>query len=458
MTHIINISLTTGTFPSDWKKSKVIPVYKSGSKSDIENYRPISVIPAASKVIEKIVHEQLYTYMEDNSLLNKCQFGFRRSRSTETAATLFFDSVKRLVNDNGLAGAIFIDLCKAFDTIGHSQLIHKLKLYGVNDTELAWFTDYLFCRQQQVLYNDSLCEPDFVLNGVPQGSILGPLLFIIYFNDLPLVLSHSQIIKYADDTVIYVSDKSLVEIERKLSIDMTSIEKWCNDNDLILNFKKGKTEAMLFGSKQMLAKCKDGLNITFQGRTLTTCVNYKYLGIVIDGTLNMNKNFDIAYKKASGRLRLLVKLRSMLTSQAAKTVYQSMVVPLLTYCALSSLQLSNTNELKLESFHRRAVSIIDPGDEKLLTITAIKKIRACLFVRKCLDNNVCVGFKDHFDIITNSCTRNNQCLLRLPKLKREYYRGSLQYTGAKLYNELNMNIRKTENFIEFKKLLMQAFS
>ena len=127
LTHIINLSLTTATFPTDWRKSKLVPVYKSGSINDIENYRPISVIPSVSKIIERIVHRQISEYLEESNLLTNCQFGFRRRRSTELAATLFFDSIKKEVNDGKMVGAVFIDLGKAFDTISHAKLLQKLK-------------------------------------------------------------------------------------------------------------------------------------------------------------------------------------------------------------------------------------------------------------------------------------------------------------------------------------------
>ena len=140
--------------------------------------------------------------------------------------------------------------------IGHSQLLGKLPKYGIKGNELKWFEDYLFNRQQRVQYDAQLSAWNHVLSGVPQGSILGPLLFILFFNDLPSCLTYCEVIKYADDTVLLVSDKDFFIIESKLSSDMEAIDTWCRKNDLILNLSKGKTEAMLFGSSQALSKTK----------------------------------------------------------------------------------------------------------------------------------------------------------------------------------------------------------
>ena len=237
---IINISLETGVFPSDWKTSKVTPIYKSGARDCIENYRPISIISAISKIIEKIVHRQLSAYLENNSLLNEHQFGFRKRRSTELASALFTDKIKKKVNEGKLVGSVFIDLSKAFDTLSHAKLITKLRSYGILNKELDWFEDYLFDRTQYVQWCTSLSEAGKVHCGVPQGSIIGPLLFILFYNDFPSCLIHSEVIVYADDTVIFVPGKDLAIIEARLSADMQRIHEWCTDNELILNLSKRK--------------------------------------------------------------------------------------------------------------------------------------------------------------------------------------------------------------------------
>ena len=293
---IINLSMSTGVYPTDWKRSKLIPVYKSGSNNDIENYRPISVIPAISKIAEKVIHSQLSSYFEKNNLLHDDQFGFRRLRSTEHAAIQFTDNIKKKVNEGKLVGSIFIDLTKAFDTLNHSKLILKLNSYGIKGNELEWFRNYLFNRSQCVQYRNSLSHEEKITSGVPQGSIVGPLLFTIFFNDFHTCLQHSRVVKYADDTVIYLAGKDTFIIESRLSADMQAVSNWCTENELILNLKKGKTEFMLFGTAKNLSMHPEPINITYQFNNITVTTCYKYLGITLTPTLNMDRNFQLTLK------------------------------------------------------------------------------------------------------------------------------------------------------------------
>ena len=226
--------------------AKVIPIFKSGSMAEFDTYRSISILPTLSKILEIMVHKQLMKHLEFNGFLSEHQFGFRPNRSTELAVTIFTDLSGKEVEGGKATGAIFIDLSKAFDTISHSVLLEKLSRYGIQDNELNWFTDYLFLRSQIVQFKGVLSEPNPVFTGVPQGSILGPLLFLIYFNDVPKSLCHSKIITYADDTVIFTSSKVLDAIQHNLSEDIDSLASWFGDNELIINLKKGKTELMLF--------------------------------------------------------------------------------------------------------------------------------------------------------------------------------------------------------------------
>ena len=462
LTRIINMSLKSGVFPTDWKCSKVVPVFKSGSTSEIENYRPISVIPAISKVIERIVHQQFSTYLEDSDLLSNCQFGFRKKRSTELAATLFFDNVKKKVNDGMMVGAVFIDLSKAFDTISHSKLLQKLESYGVTGVELAWFNDYLFNRSQRIQFDNLLSTNVDVHCGVPQGSIIGPLLFILFYNDFPSCLKHSKCVIYADDTVIYVPGKDVFIIESRLSADMSRISNWLTENELILNLKKGKTEAMLFGTSKRLATQSDTLHVTFSYENVNFTTSYKYLGVEVDSTLNLNSFFDSAYKKSTSRLKILYKIRPYIDSNCAGAIYQSMILPIFTYCGTLRLKNCETQKNKIASFHRRAMQLVQP-EKPILSPDTSNKIHSLLLLHKCVHNDVCSNFKGYFEINTNSkTTRNSGFCLKVGKLKREYARSSFYYMGASLFNDLPRCIRMSSindcDTKKFNDILLEYFS
>ena len=445
--------MNTGTFPTDWKTSKVVPTYKSGRNSNIENYRPISVIPVVSKIAEKLIHSQLTSYLEQNKLLKSDQFGFRKSRSTELAAIAVTDKIKMKVDEGKLVGCIFIDLSKAFDTLSHSKLISKLNAYGVDNIELEWFSDYLFNRKQRVCYGNTLSDEEGILSGVPQGSILGPL-FILYFDDFQTCLKHSDPIKYADDTVIYVAGKDPIIIESRLSADMQAIADWCIENELILNLKKGKTELMMFGTAKNLKSQKETINITYGFSSISITTSYKYLGITLTPTLNPNANCDLTMKKCNSRLNLLKKIRKYLSSKAAKSVYQSMILPIITYGSLLHLNRTKTQCKRLLSFHNRSITVVNQADLQMLSPLDISFVKTCELVRHCLDGHLCSNFHNYFE---KKChgknTRNSDCLLILPKIKLEYSRGSFYYMRAMLYNSLPTKLRKTEDFDVFKKEL-----
>ena len=206
--YLINSSLTESVFPTSEKCAKITPAYKSGKRSTMDNYRPISVLPDLSKVLRKVVHKQIYEFLETNNLLSPNQFGFRRSRSTQHAVTYFSVCVRKHMDNGEYTGAVFVDLRKAFDTVDHGRLLSKLPMYGIKRRELSWFESYLFDRKQLVSMENSSSERKSVLCDVPQESTLGPLLFVLWINYSDLQLKHCSILLYADDTVIFTVDKT----------------------------------------------------------------------------------------------------------------------------------------------------------------------------------------------------------------------------------------------------------
>ena len=204
-------------------------MYRSDDPNSVENFRPISVLPVLSKLLENVVHSQLSDYLEKEQLLNDSQFGYRKNRSTHLATTLLVDEIREAGDNGMLTGALFLDLSKAFDTINHNLILKKLMSYGVRCSELNWFTDYLFLRSQVVGVSNQKPSRFYLSSGVPQGSILGPLLFVIFFNDFPEQLS-SKCIQYADDTIIYHADKNVNIIENVLNEEIKKLPNYFYEN------------------------------------------------------------------------------------------------------------------------------------------------------------------------------------------------------------------------------------
>ena len=232
---MINQSLWSGIFPEDFKHGLVTPIFKSGKREDMDNYRFVTVLYVCSKILEKCIHKQLIEFLEDRKLLSPTQFGFRKKRNTEYAATLLLDQIRQNTDSGNITVAIFIDLSKAFDTLGYSQIIENLSSYGITGKENDLLINYLFGRTQSVRIGNEISTPQPVVCGVPQGSILGPLLFLVTFNDIASVLKHSKIITYADDTVIYISDSSTESVQRLLQEDFQRVDEWLKSIDLITN-------------------------------------------------------------------------------------------------------------------------------------------------------------------------------------------------------------------------------
>ena len=297
LTYLVNLSISTATFPSEWKTAKVTTVFKSGNKTDIENYRPISILSVIFKIMECEVHSQLYNYLEEGKLISDFQFSFRKGKSTKQAILTLLDNIKNSVDSGKLVGGCFIDLSKAFDTISHRKLLQKLECYGVQDKELEWFRNYLFDRHIRVCFDGVLSEKRPVFTGVPQGSILGPLLFVIFFNDITENLIHSKIVIYADDTVIFCESKKLEEIEIRLNADLKNLHSWFKENELLLNLKPGKTEVLSFGTSKRLSMLQREIEIKIMNQSINVTNSYKYLGVEIDHSLDLNSHFERTYKK-----------------------------------------------------------------------------------------------------------------------------------------------------------------
>ena len=412
LTELINKSLETSTFPNIEKIAKVTPIFKNGTKSSFDNYRPISILPVFSKLLEGTVHRQLYSYLEENNFLTDRQFGFRKSRNTSQAITYITDFIRSAIDRGEYTGAIYVDLKKAFDTINHATILSKLSVYGINDTELSWFIDYLFNRKHFVEFNTTRSKYQDITSGVPQGSILGPLLLLLLMNDIEHVITSCEVLLYADDMVIFFASKNVSLIESTLTKDLQQISDWLIKNQLIINLKAGKTEAVLFGTTQKLKKFKE-LDIKLNTVKINNVTSYDYLGIIMDNTLSFKDDIQRTQKKAVSRTNLFFRIRSNLTPHAAKTVYNTMIRPLFTYSNLINLA-SKTYFKNFQRIQNRSFKIIS-GKVKLSnwkSIESFSKKKASHLVFKCLNKMAPEILCSKFEKIKHGIsTRSNGMML-----------------------------------------------
>ena len=277
LANIINLSLETGVFPNMLKTAAVIPVHKKSSKLLCSNYRPISLLSNISKIFENIMHKKLYTFLNKNNCLYESQFGFRQNHSTNHTLVKISEQIQKAIDTGQFACGVFIDLQKAFDTVNHNILLGKLSYYGIRGVALHWFQSYLSMRNQHVNISGVLSQNSDICYGVPQGSVLGPLLFLIYINDLNKAIRFSAVHHFADDTNLLYINKSLKKINQHVNHDLQLLCHWLRANKISLNVDK--TELVIFRSKTN--KIKKHLNFRMSGQKITPTNHLKYLGIYL---------------------------------------------------------------------------------------------------------------------------------------------------------------------------------
>ena len=462
---IINLTISNGSIPYEWKTAKVTPIHKSDSKDDTNNYRPISVLPLLSKLMERAVQVQLVDFFTKNRVLSIHQSGFRKQHSTQTSITYLTDYILERMDNQHMTGAVFIDLSKAFDLVDHDCLLYKLDHYGVRGISKLWFENYLSSRSQKVKYKNTLSCSMNLEYGVPQGSILGPLLFVIYINDLPTALTKCKISMYADDTVIYCSDHKSATIMETLQTDLDNVVKWMEDGRLILN--KSKTKCMLFGTYQKLNSVMD-FNIKIGTDTIEKVSKFNFLGITLDENLNWKEHVISISKKVNKRLGLLSRIRSCLTLKAAQCVYNSIIHPVFTYADTAWGELSQTCSESLQRIQNRAARIVAKRSSSQESIDILgwvdlkthRTINKCILVFKCLHELVPDYLRNYFNknCQIHSFNTRRKKDMHIPKIKLSLGKRTFRYSGSISFNSLSPHIKNSENLGTFKNRLKCSFS
>ena len=282
-----------------------------------------------SKLLERAVHHQLYQYLREHNILSPFQCSFRKCHSTKFAALSLADTIRRNMDQGMLTGAVFIDFRKAYDSVNHDLLLQKLSYMGVLDKELAWFKDYLHDRTQVLDFQGVSSDPEPISIGVPQGSILGPLLFILHVNDLPNVMNCCSMLMYADDTILFYTASKVNALQERLNKELKVIECWLRQNNLFLNVYK--TEAMVFGTSPCLSNM-DSFTISVNGTSIKRVSQLKYLGVVFDERLSWNDHVKFILAKAGKGVEMLGRICYCITWHSAKIIYTSMIRPIIEYC------------------------------------------------------------------------------------------------------------------------------
>lgn len=457
LTYLCNLSIISSTFPEKWKEAKVKPLHKSGPSNDLNNFRPISILPVLSKLIEKHAHDSLLSYTEANNLLHGTQSGFRPNHSCETALVHMLDKWLTAIDRGDLVGVIFVDFRKAFDLVDHDILLKKLEVYRISKTSLSWFDSYLKSRKQKVSFNNTVSSQINIKYGVPQGSILGPLLFLLFINDLPL---HTNVFTdlYADDTTLYETNSSKKEIEVQLQKALSDLAQWCKLNGMVINMDK--TKAMLVTTRQKRSRIDEELKISLNEMPLSLVSNDKVLGIQVDNNLTWSEHISKVSKKMSTNVWLLSKIKSYLSVEHRLLFYKSYIQPHLDYANIVWGNTTKTNLLQIERLQRRACRVIlnynlenvhqAMNDLKIMTFQERVFIRKAKFMFK-------VSNKITPDYISNIFQKRQQIdangtesfILRsvaadsfvLPKPNTEMYKLSLAYSGPIVWNCLTKEIK-----------------
>ena len=464
LTYLFNFSITSTVFPVQWKEALVIPIPKVSAPKNSCNYRPISLLPLPGKILEKLVHNQLSLFMEENNLLSDNQFGFRKQRSTVHAVSQVLNQIYTNINRSAVTAAIYLDFSKAFNSVQHDTLLNKLQQMNLTQSTLSWIASYLGNRKQRTLVNNAYSALIPVNQGVPQGSVLGPLFYIIYANDMAKVIEASGCTFYADDTVLYTQKKDFPESARLLQKDLAKLSDWCFQNDIVVNAEK--TKVMFFGSRARI-ESMELPDFYINGTVIDRAKTYTYLGIKLDEQLSLDTHANCLIKRVSTKIYQLKKIRSFITKKAALLIYKNMILPILEYGDVFLHSASQKVRKKLQVLQNRALKCALQKDKyfstddlheeaKLLKLKDRRHVHVLLHMFQLAQMPNFKLWKAHQPIGTRTRSSKKK-LFTFRRPTNEKYKKSITYQGPKLWNNLSGYVQKLDVFHEFKREVKKIF-
>jgi len=460
ISRLFNESVVNGIFPSCLKVARVVPIFKDDDKRDVNNYRPISLLPFLSKVFEKLMYERLNDFFESNSILRDNQFGFRKCRGTEDTILEFINEAYKSLNDKNIFTVVYLDFSKAFDTVSHEILLAKLDHVGVRGVGNSWFRSFLSNRRQYVHVNDCDSSMEYVQFGVAQGSVLGPLLFILYINDMANVFHNLKCIHYADDTTLHYANNNIDDVVRVVNDELSRVDSWLISNKLSVNFKKT--------SYMTISNSSNVINIPIHLRNvrIAPCDHTKLLGVVVDNNLNFHRHVDHITSKLSRSIGVLNRISNLMPNNVIRKLYFSMLYPYLNYCVTAFGNSNMRNIKKLERAQFKFCKFFNDNNQDKINILKnqyilpykeIYKYFTMLKFYKCINHNQHRYFLSIFndylpdhDHNTRFSSANN---LNIPDVRLTRCRASFVFNAVSIWNTLPYELKIQPSLIEFKKSL-----
>ncbi len=461
--NLINSSLNSGIVHTRLKAAIIVAIHKKGNKNDPNNYRPIALINAISKVLEKIVAYQLRNYIENNNILSCKQFGFRSLHSCIHAMIATMEKIESDKEKKLITSSIFIDLTKAFDTVNINILLTKLKKIGIQNTEFNWFKDYLNGRTHTCKIGEKFSNFLTSKIGVPQGSILGPLLFIIYINDLPDLIK-CFINLFADDTMIAINGKNKTEIEARGNTLMKEITEWFNNNKLTLN--PTKTRIINFNTKQEInIKINDTTIQTINSKhTDTNESSFKFLGFLLDEKADFNSHINKVIGKLNSCNHTLRNIKKEIPTKQKILCYNTLSKPFMEY-GISIWALNNTKAINtITTIQKRTIRNIHGSSRRIHTEPLFKKYKILKFKDLIKYNNLLIGHAVFYEYAPTAILNIIKKEEPHERLRRNIW--NLKINGAnkssitkfiipKEWNELNIELKQINNRKKFKKAILK---
>uniref|UniRef100_A0A3Q3JDA1 Reverse transcriptase domain-containing protein n=1 Tax=Monopterus albus TaxID=43700 RepID=A0A3Q3JDA1_MONAL len=455
LTHIFNMSFRLGQFPNNMKIAKVIPLYKSGDKHNLTNYRPISLLSQFSKILKKLFNNRLDTFIDKHNILSDCQYGCRSKRSTSLAITDLMEDITSAMDEKKYTMGIFIDLKKAFDTVNHELLMDKLEKYGIRGMVGKWIRSYLTQRRQFVRLGEYQSSELNIVCGVPQGSVLGPKLFILYINDIGKVSETVKMVLFADDTTIWASDENLQQLSVRVSEEFGKIKKWCDNNLLSLNLEK--TKYMVFGNRRP----HNELQLRIGGANIERVYEIKFLGVMVDDRLSWKSHIRHVQHKIAKNISILARVRHMLDVKALRILYCSLILPYLEYGVENWGNTYRSSLQPLYILQKRAIRVVHKMGyrdhtnvvfirSKLLKFFDLVEYKTAVFMYKARNNLLPGGIQKLFGEREGGYNLRGHLNLKVHAIRTTKKRFCISISGVKLWNNLTVDMKNSTRIKEFK--------